>query len=158
MPRTLKSIVSLVAVLLLTLALTGAAHARPNWVGITAKVSMMKTGKNINAAGYWTARVTVTYKNNSRDKIITVIFNKTGTITIQDSGGQGYIVDTNSSKANKMELYPGQSTKLHYDRQITRLSSPYPGATWKDINSRFLKMKVKIVRWSHDFQVRSKNL
>ena len=136
------------------------AHAYPKWVGVSGKWSIVRNEKqkDVNAKNYKQLRCDVTYTNNSKDRVITAIFNKTismsGTLRVRwDTGLYGpenITASTKSSNVTKMELYPGQSKTFYYILTIDKI--PYL--------SRFNQYgaELKIIKWGHDFQVSTQKL
>ena len=157
------------------------AWARPKWVSIKSKVSIVRNEKqkDQNANDYKKIRVAVTYTNNSKDKIITAIFNKTlsqyADIYVKEKQADitAYSVNVvyrdvdrkigsydakglKYTSVNKCELYPGQSMTLNYDFTLVKTMPTWDAGNRKKFNTG--KPFVKNLKWSHDFQVRTEDL
>ena len=151
------------------LCVSAPALAYPKWIGVKGKLSIVRNEKqkDKNANNYKQLKLVVTYKNNSRDKIITAIFNKTTSLNcsiyaVYIPAGYQYVKENGevascnvkgakSDKVNKCELYPGQSISLAYyfnvtsfkKRNVFNTGNPYIKGNWK---------------FGHDFQVSSKGI
>ena len=151
-------------VCLLSVLLTSSAWARPNWIGIKGYAAIVRNENqnDPNSGTYKRFRFTVMYTNNSKDKIIRAIFDKTLDVTCDMFLRNGYKIahytmdpPHNFTAVNKCELWPGQSIKLNY--------YPYLDiAHWKDAAQRRRfntnEIILKDIKWTHDFRVRTENL
>ena len=157
-----KRSLSVVLLFAALLCLSAPAMARPNWIGIKGKYSIVRNEKQKNprAKDYKQIRFSVTYTNNSSDKIVTAIFNKTLSVSCtafykwlvyNDSAGT-IKASIKSTRVSKMELYPGQSTSMYYLLPINIQNADHLSHFNKDGGS------IKDIKWSHDFQVSSKGI
>ena len=159
-----KRSLSVVLLFAALLCVSAPALAYPKWVGVKGKWSIVRneSQKDPNAKDYKKIKVSVTYTNNSKDKIVTAIFNKTlgmsATLNIYTDSFH-YFTDTATTKANikstkvsKMELYPGQSTSMYYLFPIN-----IPSSAMNYLNSYGIA-RWDINKWWHDFQVSSKGI
>ena len=180
--------VLLVCVLAGMLGATAPAWAsRPNWVSSRATVSIVRNEKqkDPNAGDYKQIRVTVTYTNNSRDRIVTECFNKTMDLACgfyvkevvtekyrkEDEDGDFYTTDRKVKKDVKLGSYKRDGVKFP---KVDKVNDVYPGQTWtltyylglnlskwkaeprKKFNTGNLFLKD--IKWSHGFQVKSKGM
>ena len=155
--------------LLITALLCFAAPswARPNWVSTNAKWSIVRNEKQNDpkANNYYYLKASVTYTNNSEDKIILSIFGKTlnatGTVYYWDKYNTGNTAGTlnssiKSTKVNNMNLYPGQSTSLYY---LFPFNGKLPYLSAFNTNRKNgRKSGVRDIKWSHDFKVSTKRI
>ncbi len=144
-------------------------YQKPSWVNTTAKAAVIRNSKvkNINSPDYYIVKFTITYTNNSRDKIITKIFNKKTLVEYIMPTASGvkkklYYKGT-STRVNTVELYPGQSTSLVYYTTPFNFMKHLAGGTVASQIKRYneflnsKKMKFTFKYW-HGFQVRSVKL
>ncbi len=121
------------------------SYSHPNWIKVSGNLSFVRNPKvnNIKHPDYWQVQLTVTYKNNSNDKILTRLFKKDILVDFSMSAidPTAYTLNAkrqkvyrkvtthvispkvSSTKVNKVELYPGQSTKLTYILPLKNLMS-----------------------------------
>jgi hypothetical protein len=138
---------------------------RPSWISTKGSPKVVKKDNAIYID------YTVTYKNNSKNgEILTAIYDKTlqlqGTLnwkyTSPDpyngkmdtwSGSKEFKYTLKSSKVSKVEVYPGQTTKVTYRFDVKK-GAEFDKYDWE----RAYKNEVtfKTVKWSHDFQATSK--
>ncbi len=154
--------VLLVCVLAGMLGAAAPAWAYPKWIGIKGKLSIERNDeqKDPNSGTYKRYRFIVTYTNNSKDKIVTAIFNKTINLTcdLHLKNGNKIANDKKgltSTKVNKCELWPGQSISLHY-YPLLDISHWKNAAERKRFNTN--EIVAKNLKWTHDFQVRTEDL
>ncbi|MBQ9527549.1 MAG: hypothetical protein IJR68_08055 [Fretibacterium sp.] len=156
-----KRSLSVVLLFAALLCVSAPALAYPKWVGVKGKWSIVRneSQKDPNAKDYKKIKVSVTYTNNSRDKIITAIFNKTlsmeGGLKVKWDGGGRYGAEPikasiKSTRVSKMELYPGQSTSMYYLLPVNGTSH------LRDFNKYGADLGIN--KWWHDFQVSSKGI
>ena len=160
----------------------------PNWVSSRATVSVVRNEKqkDPNAGDYKQIRVTVTYTNNSRDRIVTECFNKTMDLACgfyvkevvtekyrkEDEDGDFYTSDRKVKKDVQLASYKRDGVKYS---KVDKLKDVYPGQTWtltyylginlsnkwkaesrKKFNTG--NIFLKDIKWSHGFQVKSKGM
>ncbi len=167
------------SVLLLCLsAVFGAvpSQAYPNWIGVKSGTWDIVRDKYSYRDK---VRIPVTYTNNSRNKIITMFFNKTVSTSfdvhakVKKKDGNTFYVRPNYVKQveikmgsfnfkdlrwtdlNKVQLYPGQSWSMTYSFFI-KVPDKTGGYDLKDYTRG--NPYLKNIRWNHDFQVQSKVL
>ena len=140
------------------------AWAYPKWIGVRGKVSIERNEKqnDPNSGTYKRFRLIVTYTNNSKDKIIKAIFNKTINLTCDlhlKNGNKiaGYKTEPThtSTKVNKCELWPGQSITLNYYLHLDISHWKY-AAERKRFNTN--EIVARNLKWTHEFQVRTEDL
>jgi hypothetical protein len=163
---------ALTAVLLAVFAVgfAGEALARPDWISCSYTPSLVVTGKDASKSDYYSVKIVVEYKNNSKQgKVITKIFDKTLTFSAGVSNPKFKMNKTSvkgtikSSKVNDCgEIYPGQTYSLAYFIPVSsfKLTSYYNNYTLKDINEEIRNRGVKSFfpnrQYTHDFQVHAK--
>ncbi len=128
---------------------------------IRAKVNKNYPENDMRRSYY---NVKITYTNVSRNKIITVFFNKTlrmdGKLKFNNSG---FIAYGKFSKPSKVELYPGQSVTQGYNVPVFRILGKIENYRLKDyirtFNNSFSNGKHHTMpKITHDFGVRTKPL
>ena len=152
------------------------SQAYPNWIGVKSGTWNIVRDKNSYRD---MVRIPITYTNNSRNKIITMFFNKTISTsfdvlaTVKQKDGNSFYVRPNYVK--QVEIKMG-SFKFN-DLRWTNLNQVqlYPGQSWSTVYTFFIKVPdktggydlkyytrgnpyIKNIRWNHDFQVQSKVL
>ena len=136
------------------------ANAYPKWVGIKGRpwaVVRNEKQKDPNANDYKLLRMPVTYTNNSKDKIITAIFNKTISFSCKfgiDVVTQAYNSTTKWSTVNKLELYPGQSHTLNYYHIVNRSNWDAGPRKWFNTD----QVVIRDIKWNHDFNVSTQTI
>lgn len=146
------------------LPVTDAAAAdKPKWLQTKiASWSIKKSGKvkNSNAAGYCEIHVSINHKNTSSDRIVTALYDKTGSFTLSVLMGiavrDNVTATLRSTRVNRVSLDPGQSITLKYMLLINKREAN--ASAWSYINDGLLKRGPKIARWSYDVKVKSKGI
>ena len=145
----------------LTVGLLAApALARPKWVGVSGRWTIVRNEKqkDKDAKDYKQACCEVTYTNKSKDKIITAIFNKTISMSSRLSGihfgsaGKDVTANGKFTDVTKVELYPGQSVSRKYTMNIEMTTS---GGRWlfNQYGGELTNLK-----WNHDFNVTTQTI
>ena len=180
----------LVCVLAGMLGATAPAWAsRPNWVSSKATVGIVRNEKqkDPNAGDYKQIRVTVTYTNNSRDRIVTECFNKTMDLAcgfyinevvtekyraLDEDDDYYYMAERKVKKDVQLASYKRDGVKYS---KVDKLKDVYPGQTWTltyylgiNLSNKWKaesrkkfntgNIFLKDIKWSHGFQVKSKGM
>ena len=151
----------------LTAALwTAPAWAYPKWVGSKATwvVKLDEKNKNLGKGTEKVLKISVTYTNNSKDKLIKAFYNRTHSFYcefyVKDGQNEVYLgsVKRDGEKFDnpwKVEVYPGQSVKRDYTFGLDL-------SKWSDVNRRAFNNSKQILirngKWTHDFQVRMEEM
>ncbi len=140
---------------------TRKSQGYPSWVKWTWRY------KIINDNGQKKFKIDITYRNNSRDKIMKSIFNKTLTLSFKQCEeayyggdikykGRAYKTITNcrghltSTRVNSCKLYPGESYTLTY-------YMPFNKFNWR-LKYSSKHHKLLNFKLSHKFQVQKQNM
>jgi hypothetical protein len=162
-----KTRFALLAVLLAVLiaAFADTAAAKPEWIGVKIKSwSIRKVGDNAGKPGYYSLHLEVTHTNNSDDRVVTNIYDKTGKMTLKKGcviAGKKTtafsVVNLKSTKNNKVDLTPGESVTLTYNLPITNSDNGLKGVnwTWSEANKLLGSGGWKLT-YSYDCQVKSR--
>lgn len=134
------------------------AADKPKWVEV--KLVSLAIGKNpqvkkLDEPGYLCLEVKIKHTNNSSNKTITALYDKTGMFTLECY--DGVFAELKSTKVNRVTLDPKQSITLSYSIPITRKTAR-PERWWQvndDIQKRFKKITVKYV---YDLKVKSQGI
>jgi len=173
----IKRSLSFVLLIAALLCFAAPSWARPNWVSFKSKVSIVRNDKqkDSNAGNYKRVKVSITYTNNSKDKIIKAFFNKSISFTCDfyvterqtpwmgNDWKENVDVKLSSFKANnikyaqvnKCEVYPGQSYTLNYF--INFSTSKWSKENRKKFNTGKPFYK-NLKNWAHDFQVQTEKI
>jgi len=143
----------------------GEAQAKPEWLGVKIKSwSIRKVGDDPSKPGYYSLQLKITHTNNNDDRVITSIYDKTGKMTLKKDFVYANkkttavaVVNLKSTKVNKVDLTPGESTTLTYDLPITQCDNGLKGVgwSWSEANALLGSGGWKLT-WSYDCQVKSK--
>jgi hypothetical protein len=136
-----------------------AAANRPSWLGWKFYTEFERTPNvsNINSPNYWRLKISVTHTNNSTNRIVTAIFNKSLTVTA--TGARDNKASVKSTRVNETNLYPGQSQTLYYYVSVGDLMGNL--ADWRYFNQRAQQGTKNVfsrITASYDCQVRTQNL
>jgi len=140
---------ALAAVLLAVFAtaFTGEASAleRPDWLGIKWSAKLVRNkdkSLTVKSPDYWQVEIKVSHTNNSKDRDITAIYDKTLTISGEYMGNNRSIKTgkktITSKKVNKVELWAGQTVSLTYHVPLKDIvENPYH--YWEEINNNGIR-------------------
>ena len=146
----------------------------PSWVSRTWGSSLVRNSdKNvpISAPNYWLLQISVAHANNSQDRDITAIYEKTITFTgkLEWSSGtrqnRGDDVKGSLTSANVNEftnLWPGRSQTLNYYMSIGDFITPTPTWGWEGVNRQLAQFNGDVSKLFSDrklvygFHVRSR--
>jgi hypothetical protein len=131
------ALVMLAAVLSVALADEARAANAPKWVKTTYSWTLEKNPKqkDKSEAAYLVMKVTVKHTNNSGDKIITKLYDKTlGVAVTHSSLHDSYVGGlVESKKINEVKINPGKSHSITYTVPL----KTYKGrkTTWFQVNN-----------------------
>lgn len=140
---------------------TRKSQGHPSWVKWSWKYRIIRDD------GQYKFKIDITYRNNSRDKLIKSIFNKTLNLSFKQCTftygapeikykGKDYKILANchgrisSTRVNSCKLYPGESYTLTYYMPFNRFNWKY-----KYLPKQHALLKLKL---THTFQVQKENM
>jgi hypothetical protein len=134
-----------------------AAAKRPKWVSTKVVKWQVQKSKTIpyNKPGHVILSVEIQHKNNSTDKVITRIYDKLLSITLNDSSGSQAAIKSN--KVNKVSVEPGQTCTLRYPMPVMLQKK---GSNWSVVNKNLLgnAKSLKMNNLYYDFAVKAEGI
>ena len=169
----LLMMLSAVLLMVFVMMSAGEAQAKPDWVGVKIKSwkIVRGSGKNVGEPNYYNLYLEITHTNNSRDRVVTALYEKTGQVTITrdfvlKSASTNWrainarafsVVKINYAGTNNVDLTPGESKTLIYNIPINHCDSGVPyNWTWSESNKLLGSGGWKISKWNYDVSVKSK--
>ena len=140
-------------------AFAGEALAKPDWLSVKIKTWSIERGNSGPVLN-----VSITHANNSKNREVTQISDKSGKFTLTKNHvyrGKTYtatcVVPLSSDKVNKVELSPGESTSLSYSLPIKSVENGINGYSWSSSEATqfVLSGGWKISSWNYDCSVKS---
>jgi hypothetical protein len=130
------------------------AAKRPQWVSTKLTKWYIKKNEeqtNDSKAGYAVLYIEMEHTNNSTDKIITRLYDKSGSFTVSYLGRKE-IMPLKSVKVNRVYIEPGQKHTLFYSIPFKQPLSGY----WSITNKNLLSKQVKkvITTFTYDVAVK----
>ncbi len=151
-----KTIWTCLLVLLSTLTLFATAQARPSWISVSYSDFSVHRNPNqndINAQGYYYAKISATCVNNSSDKTITTLTNRSMGFVANATGNDsslgiaaGYIAI--NAPSNFEPVGPGEKFRIEYSVPVMFLNEGSVVPFNQSKNPRLSRYKLK-----HNFNV-----
>ena len=175
MKRNMKFAVAAMLLAVFAAAFAGEALARPNWMSVKLaghEIRRNPNSKNSSSPNHLTFVTRIDITNNSKDRVVTAIFDRTTTWNGKINFGkmQWNIAELRrGTDPIKVELYPSQTYKFENRVTLDQLGSAAKGdgyrkpfkrsQPWSEINAQMLKGYTRTVNsWNMTFQVESRSI
>ncbi|MDL2268100.1 hypothetical protein LJC46_09000 [Desulfovibrio sp. OttesenSCG-928-G15] len=140
------------------------AANKPKW--LHTKILKWSIKKNAKATdnskgGYYELHLEIRHTNTSADKVVTTLYDKTGSFILSGGVEVGSTLRAEvsaplrSTKVNRVSLDPGQGITLTYTLSINKNHST---EWWRKINEAISQKLFKIKSWTYDLKVKSREI